>query len=201
MSEPLIIVGAGGHARVVLAALSDSPVAGWVTPDHPPGAVLDGVPVLGGDALLTSRSEPAHAAIGDNARRRAVVERAGPRAWRAIVSPHAIILGPVEIGEGAFIGARAVLQPGVRIGRHAIVNTGAIVEHDGAVGDFAHIAPGAVLAGGVSVGEGALVGAGAVVTPGVAIGRDAVVGAGAVVVRDVADGVTVVGNPARPVER
>ncbi len=196
-----MIVGAGGHARVVLAALSDSPVAGWVTPDDPEGTLIGGLPVLGGDALLSSRPEPAHAAIGDNARRRAVVESAGRRVWRAIVSPHALILGPVEIGEGAFIGARAVVQPGARIGRHAIVNTGAIVEHDGVVGDFAHIAPGAVLSGGVRVGDDTLIGAGAVVTPGISIGRDAVIGAGAVVVRDVPDGVTVVGNPARPLER
>jgi sugar O-acyltransferase (sialic acid O-acetyltransferase NeuD family) len=197
----LIILGGGGHARVVLAAVGEATVARVVTPDLVPGDRLDGTEILGGDEVLAFHPGPTHAAIGDNARRREVVGHVGARTWQSIVSPHALILGPVEIGEGAFIGARAVVQPGARIGRHAIVNTGAIVEHDGVVGDFAHIAPGAVLSGGVRVGDDTLIGAGAVVTPGISIGRDAVIGAGAVVVRDVPDGVTVVGNPARPLER
>lgn len=196
----VILIGAGGHARVVKACLKTERI-GLIDSASSAGSSLDGLPVLGGDEVLVARSEPAHVAIGDNARRRVVVERAGPRAWHSIVSPHALVIGAVEIGEGAFVGARAVVQPGARIGRHAIVNTAAVVEHDCVIGDFAHVAPGAVLTGAVIVGEGTLIGAGAVVTPGVTIGRDAVVGAGAVVVRDVPDGVTVLGNPARPVER
>lgn len=197
----VLIVGAGGHARVVLAAATEFSVVGVLAPDLAPGAAIDGVTVLGGDDLLTSRFEPAHVAIGDNGRRRAVVSRAGTRAWTTVISPLAHVIGAVTLAEGAFVGARAVIQPGAKIGRHSIVNTGAIVEHDCVVGDFAHVAPGAVLCGAVVVGEGALVGAGAVVRQGITIGRDAVIGAGAVVVRDVPDGVTVVGNPARPLER
>ena len=195
-----LLVGGGGHARVVIAAAGQGVVLGLVDP-RPIGVFLDGVPILGGDEILAHRSEPAHVAIGDNATRRAVVAGIGPRSWLSIVSPHALVLGPVEVGEGAFIGARAVVQPGVRIGRHVIVNTGAIVEHDCTVGDFAHIAPGTLLCGGVSVGEGSLVGACAVVIPDIVIGRNVVIGAGAVVVSDVPDGATVVGNPARPQER
>lgn len=199
--KDLLIIGAGGHARVVLAALDSDVRPRLVDPAVSAGASLDGVPILGGDDVLASRKDAAHVAIGDNRRRRSVVDGIEPREWRSVVSPHAVILGPVEIGDGAFVGARAVLQPGVRIGRHAIVNTGAIIEHDCTVGDFAHIAPGVVLAGGVTVGDGSLIGAGAVVRPGVSVGRDAVVGAGAVVIRDAPDGVTVVGNPARALER
>jgi sugar O-acyltransferase (sialic acid O-acetyltransferase NeuD family) len=196
----LMIVGAGGHARVVLAALPPETAVAILDRADRVGADMDGVSVIGDDDLLMSRSEPAHVAIGDNARRRAIVARAGPRAWATIVSPDALLIGEPEVGDGAFIGARAVVQASARIGRHAIVNTGAIVEHDCIVGDFAHVGPGAILCGAASIQEGALVGAGAVVIPGIVIGRDAVVGAGAVVVRSVPDGVTVVGNPARPLE-
>lgn len=197
----LLIIGAGGHARVVLAALSDGVRPALVDPAVPSGTRLDGIPVLGGDEVLASHIEGTHVAIGSNVRRRDAVDRAGPRAWTTIISPLAHVIDGVTLAEGAFVGARAVIQPGAKIGRHVIINTGAIVEHDCVVGDFAHVAPGAVLCGAVVVGEGALVGAGAVVTPGITIGRDTVIGAGAVVVADVPDGVTVVGNPARPLER
>lgn len=197
----IILIGGGGHARVVLSALGASDRIGLLDPALAVRSRVGEAVVLGGDEVLATRPEPAHVAIGDNARRREVVTRLGPRAWQAVVSPHALVIGAGDIGEGAFVGARAVLQPGVQIGRHVIVNTGAILEHDCLVGDFVHIAPGAVVCGGVRIGDDAFIGAASVIVPGVTVGKRATVGAGAVVIRDVPDGVTVVGNPARLLER
>ena len=83
----------------------------------------------------------------------------------------------------------------------AIINTGCIVEHDCVVRTNAHLSPGVRLAGGAMVGRGAHVGTGGIVLPGVKVGDGAIVGAGAVVTRDVPPGATVVGVPARAVER
>ncbi len=104
-------------------------------------------------------------------------------------------------GMGLIAMPSAYIGDDVRIGDNILVNTGAIIEHDCAIGDHVHIAPGAILCGNVTVGEGSHIGAGAVVRQGIRIGAWAVVGCGAVVVKDVPDGVTVVGNPARPIRR
>jgi sugar O-acyltransferase (sialic acid O-acetyltransferase NeuD family) len=113
----------------------------------------------------------------------------------AVVGKESIFLDGTQVLMNASVG------PGVVLGRVAIINTAASVDHGSFVGNFAHVAPGARVLGEVRVNDYAFIGAGAVVLPRLRIGVGAIVGAGAVVTRDVDDGVTVVGNPARPVER
>lgn len=192
------ILGAGGQARVVAAALRalGTPAPGAF--DDGPferGERVGGALILGRIAELQAGS--VHAALGDNAARRALVEACPDRIWQTIVHPTAVIDPWAEIGAGAFVGMGALVQVGAVVGRHVIINSGAVVEHDCRIGDFAHVAPGAALAGGVTVGEGALVGLGARVLQGLSIGAGSRVGAGAVVTRDVPAGATVVGVPAR----
>ena len=97
--------------------------------------------------------------------------------------------------------AQAVVQPDSRIGEGAIINTAATVDHDCRLGGFVHISPGVHLGGGTQVGNGAWVGIGACTRQQIRIGKNAVVGAGAVVVKDISDGLTVAGNPAKPLIR
>ena len=200
-AEPAVgpwILGAGGQARVVAAALralgTPSPGAFDDGPFEP-GERVGGAPILG--RVTDLQPGAVHAALGDNAARRALVEGQAAREWSPVIHPTAIIDPWAEIGAGAFVGMGALVQVGAVIGRHAIINSGAVVEHDCRIGDFVHVAPGAALAGGVTVGEGALVGLGARVLQGLSIGAGAQVGAGAVVTRDVPAGATVVGVPAR----
>lgn len=111
---------------------------------------------------------------------------------RAYVATDAEWQPGLQAMAGAVVGARA------RLGAQCLVNTGASVDHECTLGSGVHIGPGAHLGGCVHLDDLVFVGLGASVLPRVSIGRGAVVGAGAVVTRDVPEGVTVVGNPARP---
>jgi UDP-perosamine 4-acetyltransferase len=203
---PLILIGAGGHARVVIEAfraMGGFRLVGLLDP-RPPAATVLGLEVLGDEAILPRlrREGIAHAfvALGANALRLrlgAQLEDLG-FVLPAAIHPAACVSPTARVEPGAVVMARAVLGTEGRAGRLAILNTGAVVDHDGNLGAACHVAPGCALAGNVSVGERALVGVGSAVRPGISIGADAVVGAGSAVVKDVPAGATVAGTPARP---
>lgn len=204
MTGRVLVIGAGGHAKVVIEALRAAgfdPV-GIVDP-RAEAPMLLGVPVLGDDdALPRLRAEgieAAVAALGDNRARERAGEGLRALGFRlpAVVHPAALVSPSARVRDGAVVMARAVVGTLAEIGPLAILNTGCIVEHDNRIGPCAHIAPGAVLAGTVRVGARALVGAGAAARPEVSIGADAVVGAGSAVVGDVPAGAVVGGVPAR----
>lgn len=210
IAKPVIVLGAGGHAKVLISALrrlkADILGATDADPTRKGSTILD-VPVLGDDSLVAAHGPDQILLVNglgsthSTAARRALHEAFSKRGYRfaTIIDPLALIAGPVEIGEGAQILAGAVLQPNVRIGANVIVNTRASVDHDCVIGAHAHIAPGVTLSGSVKVGEGAHIGTGASVIQGIRIGAGSVIGAGAAVITDVPDGATVVGIPARVV--
>lgn len=202
--ERLWVIGAGGHAKVVIATAR---AIGWqvagVWDDNPAlkgTSVLD-APVIGSipDAQWwRGQPEPAFLAIGSNRVRQTLARQIEPGGgWATLVHPTAWREPSAVLAAGVLVCAGVILQPAVQVGEHAILNTGAIVEHDGRVGAFAHLAPRVCLAGSVTVEEGAFVGTGAVVIPGGRIGAWAGVGAGAAVIRPVTDGTRVAGVPAR----
>lgn len=202
--RPLWVIGAGGHAKVVIdtvRAAGEFDVAGVLDDDRRlwGGEVL-GVSIPAGlsdESVARFGIERAIIAIGSNRVRAEIAGRfAGRLAWAGAVHPAATVAPGVRIGEGTVILAGAVVQPDTVIGRHAILNTACSVDHDGDVGDFVHIAPGVHLAGNVVLKEGAFLGIGSVVVPGRRVGAWATIGAGGVVVRDIPDGVTAKGIPA-----
>lgn len=204
----VIVIGAGGHAKVVLSSLDRMGVQTLGLVDADParhGGTVLGRPVLGGDAAVLDHPPAAVRLVngiggsGPPRLRAAVQRRFAEQGYRflTVLDPTAIIGPDVEIGEGAQVLAGAVVQPGCRIGVGVIVNSRAAVDHDCRIGDFAHVAPGATLSGDVRVGPLTLIGVGAAVRQGIEIGAETVVGAGAAVVNDLAAGLVAVGVPAR----
>jgi sugar O-acyltransferase (sialic acid O-acetyltransferase NeuD family) len=202
--KEVIVLGAGGHAKVVISTLLELNFQINGVLDDDPNKwnqkVLN-IPVLGPIELLKSGNfEQGIIAIGDNKTRKEIVEKYnGFCRWISIIHPFSYVHPSVEIGDGSVIFAGAVIQPEVIIGKHVIINTSASVDHDCKIEDFVHIAPGVHLAGGVSVGEGSLLGVGSSIIPYKRIGGWTIVGAGSVVINDIPDCVTVVGVPARPI--
>jgi sugar O-acyltransferase (sialic acid O-acetyltransferase NeuD family) len=203
--KPLWILGAGGHARIVIDTARSSgefEVCGVLDDRATPGqAEVDGVPMIGSicrDTVERHRVTHAIVAIGDARLRAAVAKRMdGLVRWATVVHQRSCVAGNVTVGVGTLICAGAVVQPGAVVGDHVILNTSCSVDHDNVIADLVQIAPGAHLGGTVTVGEGTFVGIGASVLPGVAIGAWSMIGAGAAVIRDVPSYVTAVGVPAR----
>lgn len=195
-----VVLGAGGHAKVVIATLQ---AAGWEVAgvfdddDATWGSEILGLPVRGPlEAARDVDPDGAVVAVGRNRQRQAVAGRV-ELPWISVVHPSAVVHESVSLGQGTVVFAGVVIQPDTVVGAHAILNTGASVDHDCRLGDLVHAAPGSRLGGGVVAGNGALLGLGCSVLPGVTLGNWSVVGAGAAVVCDVPGETVIVGVPGR----
>ncbi len=205
--DRLAVFGAGGHGRVVADAAE---ACDWNNVDlfddtvtsaaHGPWQVRGTFRCLG---ERLDEYEGVIVAIGHNRRRLVLHDELAARgaALVSVVHPQAVVSSYAVLEPGTFIAPGAVVCIGTVIRRGAIVNTGATVDHDCTIGPGAHIAPGVAMSGGVIVGDCSWVGVGAAVKELVEIGTDCMVGAGSVVIRSVNSGITVVGNPARPLNK
>lgn len=144
-------------------------------------------------------------AIASPGARQEVVERcrAAGSSFFEVRAANAVEMDDVRIGEGALISPFVTFTSNIRIGEHFHANLYSYVEHDCVIGDYVTFAPGVRCNGNVHIEDGAYIGAGAVIRQGrpaepLRIGAGAVIGMGAIVTHDVPAGVTVVGNPARP---
>ncbi len=205
-AERLMVVGAGGHGKVVadaarlaaahreLAFFDDRFPELQTAGGHWPviGKLEDiASPDFAGDEFVV--------AIGDNRRRLQVQDTLIrlQRTLATIIHPAAIVSSYARIGRGSVVFAGAVINVDAQLGEACIVNTAASIDHDCVLGRGVHLSPGVRLGGGVRIGNASWVGIGAVVRQDIEIGADVVVGAGAAVVSDVASGLTVLGVPAK----
>ena len=210
MKPACIVIGGGGHAKMVLEILRlqrKVRIAGVADPNRALKSVA-GLPVLGGDEVLPDARKRGIGcfAVGvggvpDNRPRAALYRKAVEAGLKPLqaIHPSSVVSKSAVLGAGTMVLPGAVINPDAVLGVNVIVNSAAVVEHDVRIADHAHVAPGAVLCGGAEIGEGAFIGAGAVVIQGVRIGAWAVVAAGAVVLKDVPARARVAGVPARSI--
>lgn len=196
--QPLVIIGAGGHAKVLhaLALAAGHSILGVCDPQLVQQGQTHwrGIPVLGGDDALKQFDPVAIGLIngigqlvGSQARQDvfARLRQAGFN-FPALVHPAAWVASTARLAQGVQVMAGAVVQPDCCIGENTIINTNASVDHDCDIGTNVHVAPGATICGGVRVHDRAFVGSGATLIQALIVGNGAVVGAGVTLTRNLA---------------
>jgi len=216
-TRQVAIYGGGGFAREVawlIQSCNDGDTAYQVVclidddvAAH--GTLLNGIPVVG---LETARQRFPQAnvvgAVGSPHTRQLLMEKAMAAGFHfeTIIHPRVERSTWIEIGAGTVVCAGTILTTNIVLGQHVQINLDCTIGHDVNMGDYTTLAPGVHVSGCVQFGRRAYVGTGAVILNGtrddpIVIGEDAVVGAAACVTKSVPAGVTVVGVPARPLQR
>jgi sugar O-acyltransferase (sialic acid O-acetyltransferase NeuD family) len=203
----IVVVGSGGHAKVMVALLKVSGVEILGIVDREPPAQDFGLKYLGNDEIFCSEYSPNNCelvlGVGSidlpEIRTKIFSDYKG-KGFRffSAIHPMSWVSPDSQIGEGTQIHAGVVVQPGCVIGENVILNTKCSVDHDCLIGAHTHVAPGVTLSGGVKIGEGSHLGTGATVVQGIVLGPNSFVGAGSLVTKSNPEGyVRLVGAPAR----
>lgn len=207
------IYGTGGQGRETLPILrgQSEPTARFVFIDDAPKATtLNGHDVLTWDQFVAEPAKQKRVSLAiANSKIRETLDarcRAANLGFVTVIARNAMMLDRAHLGDGAILSAFSLLTSNIRIGRHFHANSFCSVAHDCIIGDYVTFAPGVRCNGNVTIEDHAYIGSGALIRQGkpgapLVIGRGAVIGMGAVVTKSVAAGVTVVGNPARPLQK
>jgi sugar O-acyltransferase (sialic acid O-acetyltransferase NeuD family) len=198
-----IIIGGGGHSKVIIdALLSTDHIVEAIFDDNPSIQHIFGIQNLGSLESMVAYEKKYQflIGIGDNLVRKKISEKF-KLPYGVCIHKSSICSSTALIQEGTVILHGAIVQPETRIGQHCIINTGSKIDHDCIIGNFVHIAPGAVLCGNVQVGDLTLIGAGAVIINNLSIGKNCIIGAGSVVLNDIPDNSVVVGVPGKVIKQ
>jgi sugar O-acyltransferase (sialic acid O-acetyltransferase NeuD family) len=202
-----IIIGAGGHSRVVYDILrynQNVDVVAFVdnTPRGSEESIM-GIPVTGDHEVIPDLIQEEDVggfiiAVGDNEIRKRHFNKLLDMGLEPVsaIHPEAYISSTATIGAGTVIASGADISTNVEIGRNSIINTGSVVDHETDIEPHTHIAPGSTIAGRVNINELTFVGMGCTVRDSIEVGEGVTVGVGSVVLEDVPPNVTVAGAPA-----
>ena len=198
----LVIIGAGGHGRVIADnALKNGYNEICFVDDSATGDCI-GFPIVGviGDVeKLNDGKTDFIIGIGNNATRKIIAEKFDVN-WVSLVHPSAQLAFNARIGKGTVVMANAVVNVCASVGDHCIINTGAVVEHDNIIENYTHISPNVALGGSVRIGTLTHLGLGATVKNNTEICSECTVGAGAVVISDIKKSGTYIGVPVRRIK-
>lgn len=208
ISAPVILLGAGGHAKVLLEVLhsSGADIRGVVSPELESQGMTSwrGVDVLGNDdAVLAFAASSVQLVIGigslpggaGNVRVR-LYERfvSAGYTFATVIHPFTAVSPDAKLSSGVQVMAGSVIQADTTIGDNSIINSRSSIDHDCVIGKHCHIAPGVTICGGVTVGDGVHVGTGANVIQGITLGENCIIGAGITVRRNVPAGMKFLGT-------
>lgn len=204
----IVIVGAGGHAKVVADAIEKEGVhciLGFVDENREITGEIYGYQVIGGLEVFEEEQFSAVnagiLAVGDNLSRNRLAKRISQIKpsfeFVTVTHPAAVISRGARVGKGTIIMPGAVVKSDTWVGNHCVINSNCSIGHDTWIGDFVTIGPGALVGGNVRVGNCSMVSLGANVIHNVKIGDHTIIGSGATVVRDIGSGVIACGTPAK----
>ena len=189
MSEPLLLIGCGGHARSLIDVVESSGhwhMLGLVGLPEQVGDEVLGYPVLGSDQNLPSlRQRCSHALLavgqmGLSTRRQTLVKELDHLEFLKplVISGRAHVSGHAQLGAGTTVGHGVIVNAGVHVGKYCILNSNALIEHDAVIGDYCHIGTGVLVNGGVKIGSGSFIGSGSVLRENLNLPAQTVISAG-----------------------
>lgn len=202
--KKLIIVGNGGHSKVVqeIVRKSDYQLIEIWDDKYSEVTCIDGInyaPIDVNHPFVEDKSVFFFLAIGDNSVRKKIANRfnINKSRYATILAPSAIISTEAFISGGSLVMEGAIIQAGSTIGDQVIVNSGSIIDHDCQIEEYVHVAPGATITGHCTVRQMSLIGAGSTLIPSVVVEEHATIGAGSVVIKNVPANKIAYGNPAK----
>ncbi len=216
MKNNLLILGAGGHAAVVLETAKELNLYknyGFLddllnNQNNGKKSLINVDPLLGNILFYKKKNlfmdyPYAFVAIGEPHKRLKLISELKRHSFKVpnLIHPSAYVSKSAVIGEGSIIMANAVVQSNAKIGSGVIVNTSAVVEHHTSISDGVHICPGVNLAGEIKVGYCSWIGIGSSIIQGISIGSRVTIGAGSVVLKNIEDSATAVGIPASIIKK
>ena len=203
--KPLIILGNGGHAKVLLEILTDNneKLLGTISNEKiDKQKNLPNIKWLGNDDDLKKYGVDEIKIVNGigfvpgQRKRIEIFEMLKKQKYlfKKIYHPSSFISKSTEVAEGVQILSNAVISTGVSIGENTIINTGSIIDHDCIIERNCHVATGVTCSGNVHIHEGSFIGAGSVIINGITIGKNCIVAAGSVVYKDLPDNTKYVSN-------
>jgi UDP-perosamine 4-acetyltransferase len=209
MKKPVIVLGAGGHAKVlidIIEAGNEYYVEAVIGREEEPVDAVLGYPVRKGDSCLPDYLKEGICSVvigiggySDNKKRTETYLKCKEMGFEivSLIHPTAVVSASAVLGGGVVLFAGVIINPEVRIGNNVIIATGSTIDHETVIEDNVLVSAGVTVGAGNTIKESALLALGAKIISRVTIGRNALVAAGAVVISDVPDNARVFGVPAR----
>jgi sugar O-acyltransferase (sialic acid O-acetyltransferase NeuD family) len=203
--KTIIIIGSGGHSRIVseIAILLKYNVKGILDINFKKKKTkefINSIPVLGGEEELKkfdNKSLKLFIAIGDCKLRKIKYDYYSNLGFEFVnlIHPLVSISKSIKIGSGVMIASGAIINSNVQIKNNVIINSGSIIEHEVIIGNHCHCGPGSIIAGRVKISDGVFLGIGSKIIDNLSIGSNSILGAGSVIIFDIPKNSTVVGVP------